>query len=35
MLLIIKDRLWEPTMFMKTKQIIAVTHDVIDNNGFE
>jgi hypothetical protein len=29
-LLITKDRFWEPTMLMKTNQIALVTHDVTD-----
>jgi hypothetical protein len=30
-LLITKDRLWEPTMFMKINEIASIGHDVTDN----
>jgi hypothetical protein len=33
MLLITKDRFCEPTMFMKTKQISGLTHDLYDSKG--
>ncbi len=32
-LMIIKDRFGEPTMFMKTPQMSGVTHDLDDNKG--
>jgi hypothetical protein len=31
MLLITKDRLWEPTMFMKTNNLVLICHDVYEN----
>ena len=30
-LLIIKDWFWEPTMFMKTNEIVRLSHDVYEN----
>jgi hypothetical protein len=34
MLLITKDRLWEPTMFMKTKMLARAGHDPYENKDF-
>jgi hypothetical protein len=34
MLLITKDRLWEPTMFMKTQMLAQIGHDPYENTDF-
>jgi hypothetical protein len=33
-LLITKDRFWEPTMLMKIKALVWICHDVYENTGF-
>jgi hypothetical protein len=33
MLLIIKERFWEPTMFMKIQDLTGIGHDIHENKG--